>query len=92
MARIKGKPFRRTKWQTGAERQAQIRTQLAAGEHDPATIARAIGLSKEAVMYHAAQMSDLERVRYQPGDRRWRFALFFRVATAAPVTGEVAAQ
>ena len=59
MARLKGRSYQQAAPQRTEARQAQIREQLVAGEQDPAAIAKAMGVSKEAVMYHARQMPDV---------------------------------
>lgn len=78
MGRLKGQHFKRTKWLPGAVRYEQIRAQMRAGVQDPAAIARALSLSKEAVVYHAKCMPDVERVKQRVGVVRWRYVLTFR--------------
>jgi hypothetical protein len=81
MPRLKGRTYRQASPQRAEERHAQIREQLRAGVQDPAAIAKAVQLSKEAVLYHARRMPDV-RCAYDSANRR-RITLHLLLAEAA---------
>ena len=83
MPRIKGRSYRQATPQRASDRQAQVREQLAAGVQNPAAIAKALGVSKEAVIYHARKMNDVELVHDAKDRRRTTLRLITTHATGA---------
>lgn len=74
--RIKGRSVPQAKALPAPERYAQIRRFVEAGTTHPAVIAKALGCSKEAVMYHARRMPGVELRRVRPAGRhRWHLEL-----------------
>ena len=87
MARLKGRTYQQAAPRPARERQAQVLAQLHQGLTDPVLIAKAIGVSKEAVIYHARSMASVELVH----DGRNRRRTSLRLVAPATVTTEDAA-
>jgi hypothetical protein len=78
MPRIPGRSVRQAAPLPAPERYAQIRAMMEAGTTNPADMARTLGCSKEAVLYHARRMPGVELRRVTaPGALRWHLELFF---------------
>lgn len=74
--RIKGRSVRQAKALPAPERYAQILGFVQAGTTHPAAIAKALGCSKEAVLYHARRMPGVALRRVRPvGRHRWHLEL-----------------
>jgi DNA-binding NarL/FixJ family response regulator len=67
--RIKGRQYRQAAPQRASDRQTQVREHLAQGVSDPSVIGKALGVSREAVIYHAKNMADVA-LEYDRTNRR----------------------
>ncbi|BAH39331.1 MAG TPA: hypothetical protein DGD08_01970 [Gemmatimonas aurantiaca] len=76
--------YRTGQWTPKEEREEQIREQLRAGVTDPATIASALGCTKDLVMLRAREMPDVERRMRRPDSRTRRAVILTLRPTRAP--------